>query len=166
VCERTRVSQQHSLVKPGIVVKIMGHDARKRQLKGGLQSSGLRYGLGVHRYQGGLPRTNLLQPACAWPEQDPAAGGGMPRRDRHRVPPGGHPRGSVPTAPGTVGPRPDRTSRSPSRVKQHLPRARVDERLREWPNERDEPRASARRLPRRVRRASEKAVVHHVTAWQ
>jgi hypothetical protein len=53
-----------------------------------------------------------------------------------------------------------------SRVKQHLPRARVDERLREWPNDRDEPRASARRLPRSVRRASEKALVPHVTAWQ
>ena len=51
-CECTRVSQQHPFFKPSVVVKIMGHNACKRKLKGGLQSPELRCGIGVHRHQG------------------------------------------------------------------------------------------------------------------
>ena len=48
VGECTRVAQQHPLFQPGIVGKIVRHKACKRELPGGLQAPGLRWGLGVH----------------------------------------------------------------------------------------------------------------------
>src|SRR5919198_754751 len=60
VCERTRVSQQYPVCKPGVVVKIVGHNARKRKLKSGLQAPGLWCALRGHRHQSCLPRAPLL----------------------------------------------------------------------------------------------------------
>ncbi len=52
VCERTRVAQQDPLFKPCVVTKIVCHETRKRELKCGLKSPWVRFGLWIYRHQG------------------------------------------------------------------------------------------------------------------